>query len=74
VPEKPLTELTDQELQNALSSHVNRGVAFNYNDVRNELERRRQQKNADRVFYLSIVAICISVASLVMSVLVALFK
>ena len=70
--EKPLTELTDQELQNALSVHVNRGVAFNYNDIRNEIERRRQQKNANRVFYLSIVAICISVISLVMSVLVAL--
>jgi hypothetical protein len=39
---KPLTELTDEELQSALSIHASRNVVFSYNDVRNEIERRRQ--------------------------------
>ena len=67
-------ELTDKELLEALSAQVNRNVSFSYNDVRLEIERRSQQKNADRVYKLSILAIIVSVISLFASVLVAVFK
>jgi hypothetical protein len=72
--EKTLMELTDAELNEALSIQVNRNVVFGYNDVRNEIERRRQQKNADRVYRLSTLAIKVSVVSLAISTLVALFN
>jgi hypothetical protein len=71
---RPLTELSVKELRTALATHTERGVVFNYNDVMNELERRRQQSHANKIFILSIVATVISVTSLVISVLVALKK
>jgi hypothetical protein len=70
---KPLTELTDDELKTALANHA-QNVQFSYNGIVAEMERRRQQKNADRVYRLSIIAIIISVTSLTVSALVALFK
>ena len=72
--EKSLMELSDRELEDALKAHANRNVVFSYNDVRLEIERRAQQKNADRVYGLSVLAIIISVVSLFASLLVALFK
>lgn len=72
--DKPLTELSEKELKAALATHTQRGVVFNYNDVMHELERRRQQRNADRVFRLSILALIISVISLFGSLLTALLK
>jgi len=72
--EKSLYELTEKELIEALSTQANRNLVVSYNDVRNEIERRRQQRNADRVFYLSILAISVSVISLVTSVFAVLFK
>jgi hypothetical protein len=72
--EKPLIKYSDKELEDALSTNVRRGVVFNYNDVALEMERRKQQRNADKIYKLSILAIIISVASLIASFLTALLK
>lgn len=70
---KPLTLYSDKELEEVL---VNRAeyVEHSYNSIISEIDRRRLQKNADRVYRLSILAIIISVTSLTVSALVALFK
>ena len=73
MPGKPLAEHTEEELRAFLAKHTE-NVVFAYNDIVAELERRRQQRNADRVFRLSIIALIISVISLFGSLLTALLK
>jgi hypothetical protein len=72
-PNKPLAAMEDEELKGLLSS-VSKNVIYGYNDVVNELERRRTRRQSNRTFALSLVAIIVSVLSLVASVLVALYK
>ena len=72
--DKSITDYTDQELRQALVERPGPGLVYSYNDVINEIERRRQQRNADRVYKLSILAIIISVLSLFGSLLTALLK
>jgi hypothetical protein len=73
IVEKTLMDYSDLELKKALHDRSN-WVDFNYNDIRLEIERRATEKHNGRVFNLSIVAIAVSVISLLGSVLVALFK
>ncbi len=72
--EKGLVELSEAELLDALSHHVQRGTVFSYNDILHEFERRQLKERADRTFKLSILAICVSVLSLLASIVVAVFK
>jgi hypothetical protein len=72
--DKPLNQYTEKELHQALEQQASNYLKYSYNDYAGELERRRQQRNSDRVFKLSIVAVIISVASLLGSLLTALFK
>jgi len=74
MPEKPLTKYSDKELEDELSTNARRGDDLSYNAVALEMERRKQQRNADKIYKLSILAIIISVASLIASFLTALFK
>ena len=74
VAKKPLYQFTEKELHQALEQQVANYLQYSYNDYSGELERRRQQRNADRVFKLSIVAIIVSVISLFGSLLTALLR
>ena len=71
---KPLTEFSEEELRQGLVNEASNYLKYSYNDYLNELERRRQQRNANRVFKLSIVALVISVISLFGSLITALLK
>jgi hypothetical protein len=53
---RPLTELSDKELPQALANHAKASFVFSYNNVREELERRIQQRNANRTFDLAVLA------------------
>jgi len=74
-PGKPLVEMTEQELFALLRqvSDKERYLHFTYNDILHELERKRMVKEARNSFRLSIAAIIIAVASLVISNLLAIF-
>ena len=74
-PGKPLVEMTEQELFALLRqvSDKERYLHFTYNDILHELERKRMVKEARNSFRLSIAAIIIAVASLVISSLLAIF-
>ena len=71
--EKALALWTDQELRDYLPA-VSQYVRYSYNDVINEIERRRVKREAARTFWLSVVAVLVAGLSLLASVLVALLK
>jgi hypothetical protein len=48
-------------------------VNYSYNDVLQEIERRRIVSDSKRTFWLSLAALIIAVISLIASILVALF-
>jgi hypothetical protein len=70
--QKALTELSNEELR-ALLPQIAKSVNYNYNDVLQEIERRRIVSDAKKTFWLSLAAVIIAVASLIASILVALF-
>jgi hypothetical protein len=71
--DRPLMDYSDAELEQALVVK-GQNVVFSYNDVRVEIERRFQKRHADRSYWLSILAVVVSVAALTCSVLVAVLK
>ncbi len=71
--EKALALWTDQELRDFLPA-VSQYVRYSYQDVINELDRRRAIREAIRTFWLSVVAVVVAGLSLLASVLVALLK
>lgn len=71
--EKALALWTDQELRDFLPA-VSQYVIYSYNDVINEIERRRAKREAAKTFWLSVVAVAVAGLSLLASVLVALLK
>jgi hypothetical protein len=70
--QKALVELRDEELW-ALLPQISKSVNYSYNDVLQEIERRRIVSDSKRTFWLSLAALIIAVISLVASILVALF-
>jgi hypothetical protein len=70
--QKALVELSDKELR-ALLPQISKSVIYSYNDVLQEIERRRMVSDSKKTFWLSIAALIIAVASLIASILVALF-
>jgi hypothetical protein len=69
----PLTEIPEDQLKEMLKG-INEHVQHSYNGIVAELDRRRHQRSEKRVFILSIIAIVVSVISLLASILVAVFK
>jgi len=65
---RPLTALSVRELKDAIEKQSDGNLSFNYNDLVYELERRAQQKNNNKVFWLSFLALVVSIVSLVISV------
>lgn len=51
--EKPLTHLTAQELEDALTVHTKRGTVFFYNDILAELNRRTQMEHSAAMIELT---------------------
>jgi hypothetical protein len=66
--------MSDKELSEALAQVANKYLVYNYNDVINEMERRRVKREAHRTFWLSLVAVVVAGLSLLASVLLALLK
>ncbi len=70
---KSLVEMTRAELKTALSG-ASKNTIYSYNDVIKEMDRRRANLHALLGFVLGILAILVSVTSLLVSVLIAVFK
>ena len=72
-PGKALAHLSDKELADMLPK-VSEHVIYAYNDVINEIERRRIKAESDRSFRLSLTAVVVAAISLLASVLLAILK
>lgn len=67
---KPLEVLSKKELFDLLPS-VAKNVSYSYEDIVQELERRRMRREATRSFIVSIVALLIAGLSVLSGVFVA---
>ena len=69
--DKPIVDMSEKELLDCLRTISTSEMysQYSYNDVRFELERKRSETWSKRGLLLSIVAIIISVASLIVGLL-----
>jgi hypothetical protein len=65
---RPLPDLTDAELREALVTH-SQNVYHSYDSIMAEMDRRAARRQATAQFVLSVVAIVIAVIALVVSAL-----
>ena len=70
--DRPLEAHSDKELR-ALIPQAAKNVEYSYQDIVVELDRRREARQSNRSFILSIIAIVVSALSVLTSVLITLF-